>query len=430
MGVLLAEHLQNFLSVAVILGKDDGLAQLLSVVNFQAVGHQQIQSQADGILVEQPLVEGRGLDPLGQLPILIGEGGLILRLFLLGQIGVGDALLHEFQLALHREEVHQKAVLHRLGQFVAVGRHTALQFKDLVSVLVDLILWGGCETHQGCVKVVENIPILIVDGAVGLVADDQIEVAYSEQLSLSVLNRVDAVHHGLVGRKDAVGRVIVLLLAQVGHGEIGQQIHKAALGLGDQRVSVGQEEDIFHPTVLEEYIHQSDDRAGLARAGGHDQQGLPAVLGQSLTGGLDGPLLVVAAGNVVVHLDVLEACPHGPKVEELLQVPLGVEGGHPPLRVGSVVDPGVKAVGEEDHRAAAIFLLQQVGVQLGLLAALGWVHTGALGLDDGQGAVGVIIEHIVGIAHLALVGHTGQLHLVQPVLPFRPARVGEHGVNV
>ena len=47
-----------------------------------------------------------------------------------------------------------------------------------------------------------------------------------------------------------------------------------------------------------------------------------------------------------------------------------------------------------------------------------------------SGFLGVVVEHIVGIAHLALVGHTGQLHLIEPVLPFRPARVGEHGVNV
>ena len=64
MGVLLAEHLQDLLRMAVILGEDNGLAQLLAVVDFQSVGHQQVQGQPDGILVEQPLIEGGGLDPL------------------------------------------------------------------------------------------------------------------------------------------------------------------------------------------------------------------------------------------------------------------------------------------------------------------------------------------------------------------------------
>ena len=264
----------------------------------------------------------------------------------------------------------------------------------------------------------------------GLVADDQVKVAYGEQFPFPIFHRVDAVHHGLVGGKDAVGGVVVFLLAQVGHREIRQQVHKAALGLGDQRVAVSQEEDIFHPAVLEEYLHQSDDRAGLTGAGGHDQQGLPAVLGQRLTGGFDCPLLVVAACNVVVLLDVLEAGPHGPEVEEFLQVPLGVEGRHPALRAGPVVQAGVKAVGEEYHRAAAIFLFQNLGVLPGLLAALGQVYAGTLGLDDGQGTVGIVVEHIVGIAHPALVGHTGQFHLIEPVLPIGPARIGEHGVDI
>ena len=182
--------------------------------------------------------------------------------------------------------------------------------------------------------------------------------------------------------------------------------------------------------MLEQHIHQGDDRPGLAGTGGHNQQSLPAVLGQGLTGGLDSPLLVIAARNVAVNLDVFEACPHGPEVEELLQIPLGVDGSHLPLRVSSIVDAGVKAVGEEDHRTAAIFLLQQVCVQFGLLAALGRIHAGALSLDESQWAVGVVVEHIIGIAHLTLVGHAGQLHFVDPILPLRPASVREHGVDV
>ena len=62
-----------------VLGEDDGLAQLLPVVDFQAVFYEKIEGLADGILVEQPLVEGGGLDPLGQLPVLAGEGGLTFR---------------------------------------------------------------------------------------------------------------------------------------------------------------------------------------------------------------------------------------------------------------------------------------------------------------------------------------------------------------
>ena len=256
-------------------------------------------------------------------------------------------------------------------------------------------------------------------------------MAHGEQLPVLILHGVDAVHHGLVGGEHAPGGIVVLLLAQVCDRQVGQQVHKAALGLGDQGVAVGQEEDVFDPSVLQQHLHQGNDRSRLAGAGGHDQQGLPAIfLAEGLTHRLDGPLLVVPPGDVLVHLDVLQAGAHGAQVKELFQVPLGVEGGHLPLRVGPVVHAGVKAVGEEDHRPAAVFLFQQIGVQLGLLAALGRVHAGALGLDYSQRAVGVVVEHIVGIAHFALVGHSGQLYLVDPVLPLGPAGVGEHSVDV
>ena len=221
MGVLLPEHLQDLLRVAVVLGKDDRLAQLFAVVDFQAVGHQQVQRLADGVLVEQPLVEGGGLDLLRQFPVLIGEGGLVFLLLLLRQVVISNAFGEKFQLALHREEVHQEAVLYRLGQVVAVGGYAALQLEDLIGVLVDLVLWRGGKTHQGRVKVGEDVPILVVDGPVGLVADDEVEVAHSEQLPVFVLHGVDAVHHGLVGGEHAPGGIVVPLLAQVGDRQVG-----------------------------------------------------------------------------------------------------------------------------------------------------------------------------------------------------------------
>ena len=86
------------------------------------------------------------------------------------------------------------------------------------------------------------------------VADDQIEMPAGEEFAILVLYTVDDIVHGLISRKDAVRCVVILLLAEIGNGEIGQQIHKAALGLRDQTVAVSKEENIFHPTMLEQHI--------------------------------------------------------------------------------------------------------------------------------------------------------------------------------
>ena len=233
LGIGLPKHLQNLLRVGVVFGKDDRLAQLGAVVDFQPVGHEDVEHLSDGVLVEHPLVQRGGGNAVRCLAVP-AKGVLISRLVLLGQLVVHNALLQKFELRLHRQKVHQKPIRHRLGQLVAVGGHAALQLEYLVGVLVDLVLGGGSEAHQRRVKIGKNVPVFVVDGAVGLVADHQIEVPAGEQLARLVPHPVDAVHHGLVGGKYAVGPVVVLFLAQVGRRQVGQQVDKAPLSLGHQ----------------------------------------------------------------------------------------------------------------------------------------------------------------------------------------------------
>ena len=60
-----------------------------------------------------------------------------------------------------------------------------------------------------------------------LINDDEIEVPTGKHFStIFVLSFVNAVHHGLIGGKYAVRCVVILLLAEIGNGEIGQQIHR------------------------------------------------------------------------------------------------------------------------------------------------------------------------------------------------------------
>ena len=77
-----------------------------------------------------------------------------------------------------------------------------------------------------------------------------------------------------------------------------------------------------------------------------------------------------------------------------------------------------------------ILLLQQVCIELCLLAALGHIHACALSLHHCQRAAIIAVEHIVRITYLGLVWHTGQFYLIQPVLALCPARICEHGVDI
>ena len=77
-----------------------------------------------------------------------------------------------------------------------------------------------------------------------------------------------------------------------------------------------------------------------------------------------------------------------------------------------------------------VLLLEQIGIELCLLSADGGILTGALGFDHCERPAVVAVEHIIGIADLGGVRHTGQLHLIQPVPALCPARVGQHGVDI
>ena len=59
MGVFFIEYLQYFFGMGVVLCEDDCLSQLVTVVDFDALGHQGIQHFADRIFVKNPLVQCR-----------------------------------------------------------------------------------------------------------------------------------------------------------------------------------------------------------------------------------------------------------------------------------------------------------------------------------------------------------------------------------
>ena len=254
MRIFLIENRKDLLCMGVIFCKDDGLAQFVAVVDGQAVGHQCVQHLPDGVLVENPLIQRRRCNAVRQLAVFIFKGIFIGPFVRVGKVIIDDALFHEFQLRFHGQEVHQIPVLHRLRQLIAVGRYAVFQLKYLIGILVDLILWRGRQSNQRRVEIIENIPVFVINRAVRFVADHKVKVPAGEEFALLVLYTVDDVVHGLIGGKYAVRCVVILLLAEIGNGEIGQQIHKAALGLRDQTVAVSKEENIFHPTMLEQHI--------------------------------------------------------------------------------------------------------------------------------------------------------------------------------
>ena len=71
MRVFFPEYFIYFFGMPVIFCKYNRLANLIAVINFQAIRHKDIQHFPDGILIKKPLVQCRGGYALGKITVLI-----------------------------------------------------------------------------------------------------------------------------------------------------------------------------------------------------------------------------------------------------------------------------------------------------------------------------------------------------------------------
>ena len=195
------ETLGDELGVALVLGEEDGLAEPIAAGHGHAARHQVLQNLVHRVLVEQPPVDGFGLDAIGNAAFLIPLQRVPLLLVVFGQLVVPDPLALELEWHRHGLRRHEEAVVHRLGERVGVGRHAVLEVEQAVGVAVQLILGRCREPHQQRIEVVEDGAVLLKDRTVRLVDDDEIEVPDAET-SLTVPRLVDQPHHRRIGRDE------------------------------------------------------------------------------------------------------------------------------------------------------------------------------------------------------------------------------------
>jgi hypothetical protein len=85
---------------------------------------------------------------------------------------------------------------------------------------------------------------------------------------------------------------------------VGEVLAELGDGLADEGDAVGEEEHAAGPAGPLEQLDQGGGGAGLAGAGGHDEQGAAlAVALEALGDGAQGPELVLAAGDLRVGLE-------------------------------------------------------------------------------------------------------------------------------
>ena len=384
-GVVGVEPLLHELGVLLVAGEDDGLAEPVGSGHLVAAGHQHFEDLVGGVGVEQVAVEVVRRHRVGHHAVVVPVGGVPLVLLVLAQVAVGDPPGEELQRDGDRARRHEEALGDRLVEGVGVGRHPVLEFEEAVGVVVDLVLRGGGEPDQQGVEPLEDAAVLGVHRAVGLVDHHEVEEARPEHPAALLVPGVDQARHGRVGRHvDAsVGH---LLGRQVDGGGTGQVGLERADGLVDQGHAVGEEEDAFDPAGLHQLVDERDHRAGLARSGGHHEQGPAPPEFELLADPPDRAVLVVALNDRGVHSTARQRQPGRPPQHEQLEFVPGVVAGDLARRVarGVVPQPGLEPVREVDHRTPAGHRLEAVGVELRLLLPDRGLLRRALGLDHRQ----------------------------------------------
>jgi hypothetical protein len=146
-------------------------------------------------------------------------------------------------------------------------------------------------------EVVQHFFVGVVDGAVAFIDDDEIEEVGRELLRLVP----DDVEHGGIGRDVDAAVLGDELFADIGPARLmGQVFLEGGQRLFAQGDAVDEKQRFFGMTGTHQGIDHGDAGAGLAGAGGHDQQEVAFFLFDAFQDGADGPDLVVTACDGVL----------------------------------------------------------------------------------------------------------------------------------
>ena len=208
----------------VIAREDDRLGQSVAAVDGVAVLHEMLQHLVDRVAVEEPVVDGRSVDPFRQgatVLVVAPVEALPLRLLFFAERVVIDALAWKQEIDLLNPGRYEKAVRHRGRELVRVGGHARLQLEELVGVPVHLIPRRRGQTHQQRVEVPKDGAVLLVHRTVRLVDDHEIEMPDPEA-GLGARRLVDQPHHRRIGADVDPARLVLL----------GHQVHRASTPAG------------------------------------------------------------------------------------------------------------------------------------------------------------------------------------------------------
>ena len=198
MRVVGVEAVCNEVGVRIVFGKHNRLAQPVAACHLMAACHQQLHHLVHGVHVEQPLVHRLSTHLVRRVAFFIPIEFVPLRALVFAQLGVLDAFALKFEWHRYCARRHQVAFVNRIFQPIGIGRHAIFQAKQAVGIAIYLVFGCGRQAHQQRIKVSKDGFVFLVDGAMRLVHDDQIEMPYAKAAQ-PLVGFVDQAHHRGVG---------------------------------------------------------------------------------------------------------------------------------------------------------------------------------------------------------------------------------------
>ena len=378
-------------------GEDDALAGQLAVAVADAVVHQVAQDGAVGVFVENC-----GVDFLAIKIQHVGVDALLFQLgvLLVVEVAALDAIAQELGGVGDDFERHQIVLGNRLLQRVVGGGQFVIATKQAAGAAADHFYRGGGQADLQRIEIAEDVAIVVVDGAMRFVGDDQVKITDVEVFVVVDQALVDADINACIVLAD-----FVLLAENV--NRLVQEVVEGIFRLLAQLFAITQKQYALAPFGIDQQFGQGNGDTGFAGAGRLHDQGAAMAVGKTLGNAREGFDLVQPPSDVVGHrhlgqilaIAALEA-------GAVLQGIARIEAVDLPWRItaGIVPYPDVVAVGVENHRPLAVHFFQAVGVIFGLLLADARILEGFLGLDHGQRLAVVVPQNVIGIADAGLGG--------------------------
>lgn len=180
MRVVRVEALRDEVSVGLVLGKDDRLSQAIAPSHRDSARHQMLQHLVHGVLVEQPFVDRRSVHLTWDRAVFVPIECIPLVLLVLGEVVILDALALKLEWHRHCPWRHEVPVLHCFVKRISIGRDTVFQVEEAVGIAIHVLLGGRRQAYQERIEVIEDRAVLLENGPVGFINDDEVEVPYAE----------------------------------------------------------------------------------------------------------------------------------------------------------------------------------------------------------------------------------------------------------